>query len=66
MGFAQASTAKVASSTEKQVPAVISVANLTSYLTTGAFNDNARQTVSSQQHLHTTPVDSMQALLAKT
>lgn len=52
--WVQASTVKVASSSQKQVPAVTSVANLASYLTTDAFDDNARQTVSLQQRLHNT------------
>lgn len=46
MALVQAGTVKVASSTEKQVPAVTSVATLASYLTTDAFDNNARQTVS--------------------
>lgn len=70
MALLQAGTVKVASSTEKQVPAVTSVATLESYLTTNAFNDDARQTVSlylclavSAVYLCSqTPVDSMQAL----
>lgn len=42
----QAKNAMVQSSTQKDVPAVTSVANLSSYLTTQAFTDDEAQKVS--------------------